>query len=697
MKKQGMRLGRILSTDENADPSFPAWKLSRDGSPPPRVDWWVQQPLAFIGAWEPLSFRRRAGYAYTDEEAFSTSTEFSDAALRKYQQAGANALVVPFAKGFGLKASKTEIDQERDLINRAHRMGLKAGAYIRVDFLIPETVQDDRPDVEEWLARGMHGATSSYYPQQTFRKRLCLLHPGAVAWLEHLFAYASRELLADFLHLDGLGGLTSRPWDNCRCPRCLLSYRSWLKERLPTAAERERLFGICDLDRITFPEFEVSQALPDIISSPELQMWHRYLLDREEAWVRHVRRFTQKLNPALALTGNFGWSRAAGAPRWFARNVERLSPWLDALWAEDSDHLDFADGKIRSRLGVFKTAREYGVSVCHYHWQAEAEKIEASLALSLAANGGNLSCLGFSFRYLPHYSLGLEPKTRYALWMQAHWSLLARTVPWGEIALIRHPESLAWNNGKPAASARAMEQLLVHMQVPWRMFNTIDATLLRQVKTAILPDAECLSDAEIARLKSWVRRGGRLFLTGGTATHDENRRRRPRHGFVSVQGQGGIPAPENGLSPAQQWHHWLRNDFTEFATTDSILPGWKPLIHPYGQGAIGLWPTVAETPSSDLENFLAKLHGPKNLSIQGSPSLLVECNQEPTSGKILLHLIRTEGKAGTCAVTVRHALGWKYLQVLSPDARPPLLRRKGRTLHLSRLSRYALVVFSSAP
>jgi len=686
-----------------ADPAFPTWSLSGKGPAPARVDWWTRQPLSFIGSWEPLTFRRRAGYAYTDEKEFVANAEFSEAALESYRQAGANAMVIPFAKGFGLKAVAPELRQEKELIRRAKKQGLKAGAYIRVDFLVPETLHADCPDVEDWLARGMHGLTSSYYPQQTFRRRLCLLQPGAVAWLEHLFTFAFRELKADFLHLDGFGGISSRVWDNCRCQRCLLSYRTWLKNRLPSQEEREQLFGVVNLDRIAFPEFEVSAPPPGVISSPDMQMAYCYLKEREEAFVRHVRRFTQRLAPGLAITGNFGWMRTAGAPRWFARNVERLMPWMDAVWTEDSDHLDFMDGRIRSRLGVFKTAREYGMSLCHYHWQSEDSGIEASLALSLAANGGNLSCLGFSFRYLPHYSLGLEPKTRFARWMLENRRVLADTVPSGDIALIRHTESLAWNSGKPSSSARSVEQLLVRMQIPWRMFDTIEMHRLQKVRTAILPDTECLSDSEIELLNSWVLGGGRLFFTAGTATHNENRRRRPRNGIL--EHVRDFPPHHSGLSPAQEWCHWLRNDFTEFETSDSILPGWKPVIHSHGKGLLGLWPEIAaaspETPGTParttdaLEAFLRKLHGPMRIQVQAPPSLLVESNHQPATAETLVHLVRTDSGSRPISVSIRNTSGWKGYRVLSPDRRPPVVQIIGKTLRLSRLSRYAVVAFPS--
>src|SRR5690606_38915158 len=130
----------------------------------------------------------------------------------------------------------------RDIICRAQKLGLKVGTYIRVDCVLPELVVQDCPDVYDWLACGMDGRPGTYAPQQTFRKRLCQMQPGAIAWLERLFEYAVTELNADFLHLDGFL-VSGRPWENCRCKRCVASWRNWLKSTLANPAELKRVLG----------------------------------------------------------------------------------------------------------------------------------------------------------------------------------------------------------------------------------------------------------------------------------------------------------------------------------------------------------------------------------------------------------------------------------------------------------------------
>jgi hypothetical protein len=694
------------------NPFIHLWRLSDPGLPLERVAWLQEQPLSFIGSWEPLSFRRRAGYAYTDEAEFMREEEFSDAALDSYVKAGANSLIIPFGKGFGFSAAKNEIAEEKDLVERAHRKGLKVATYIRVDTVIPELVKHDCPDVEQWLSVGMYERRALYSDQQSFRQQICLLHPSAIRWTESLFAYASNEMKADMLHLDGFS-VATYPWDACRCARCLATYRSWLKSEFADENRREQVFGLVDFDRIEFPSFEPRAPLPTVLSSPDMQTWYRYQWDKNLAFTRHVRRCIREINPDMAVSVNFWWSRAANLKRIACQYSEQIFPWVDAVWTEDRFHLDYVKGKIRSRAGMFKTAREYSIPVCHYHWAPKPDQIEASLALSLAGNAGNPSCLGFSFRYLPHYSLGLEAKQRFTAWAKQNWEVLGHTRPTAEIALIRHHPSLAWNARAPWLSAMSLEQLLIGMKVPWRMFDHITADTLEQVRTVLLADAESLSNDEVTILKTWVANGGRLFFTARTGTHDEHRRRRPANVILDwVKNRADAPNPPPGPT---EWFEWYKEDFTEFDLEESDTSGQHAAHYRFGQGTLGYWPTIhvefkgctanqfikpeeLRTPdqSDAIEAFIRQLHGPFSFTVKGPPSLLVECSRQPATGEMLLHLIHTEAGAAPIDVEVVRTQGiWAQPRLLTPDLKPPKIALEGKTIQVIQVQRYAVLAVAA--
>lgn len=683
---------------------FPMWPLSREGEPPPRVSAFRERPLAFIGAWEPLSFRTRAGYAYTDEEEFLRESEFSDAAFARHASAGASSIIFPFAKGFGLAATAEELAQEKDAILRAKARGLLAGAYIRVDIVAPELLRRDCPDVEDWLAVGMDGLRGSYSLQQTWRKRVCFSHVSAARWLEKLLAYGVRDLAADYLHLDGCA-VADRPWETCRCPLCLETYRRWLRERFADPKARRKFFGIVDFEVLEFPEFSPARPLPTVLSSADMQAWYLFQWERGAAFMRHIRRFVRDLSPDVAVTINPpGWGRTTHAHRIRCQRVEPLLPWVDMVMIEDSLHLRYKEGAIRSRIGIFKTAREYDVPVGHYHWLDHPKEIEASLCLSLAANGGNAGCLGFSFRYLPHFELGVGEKQRLTHWAGEHQALLRETRPHGSLALLRHFPSLAWNGREPWVAAGILERLLLQMHVPWRMLDRISEDALRDIQTLLLPDAESLSDRELDILRDWTRGGGRLFFTGRSGTHNEFRRRRPRAAILSWTPERSQPAD------AARWYSWCREDFSEGRMLDGGLKG-EPWIEDFGSGKLGYWPTLCppDAPSlithyveefampensSDLEAFIRNLHGPFSLEVHGPPSILMESATHIPTGDILLHVLQTDIDAPPINLDIHCQDRKGTLRVISPDSAPPRLERRGETLALLSLARYAVLIFS---
>ncbi len=525
-------IGMTLPQPKHA---FDCWRHAYPlGGPPPRAAWFAAEPSIFVGAWEDLAFRRRAGLAWADEtEAYDQ--EFSNDVLNRIAALGCNHLILPHTKGYGRAAIQEGIDKFADIIRRAHDRGLRVGLYLRIDNAIPETLRGEYPDVDDWLTVGELGRRSHYSSQQTFRSRICHLHPSAMRYLEAEFRHAVTVMGADLIHIDGMH-FSFYPSVTCRCPRCTQAYRQWLQESYPDAKQQKELFGPVNFESIALPSFDPLQqagdpgfapfqALGDLVRSPDVQSWFRFRWDGEFALVRHLRRFIHELSPDVAVSINPAWGASYNSYRIFTQWAERLLPWVDAVWSEDPLDLDFKHGRLISRVGTYKTTREYGISTCNYHWMREPGRIEASLALSAAANGGNLACMGFTIRHLPHYSVGASIKQKIALWVKDHWKLFKNTRPAGEIALLRHQPSLAWNSRSPWWTAMACEQLLVQMQIPWRMFDRLDTAAIAEVKTLLVPEAVCLSDAEIATLGSWVRAGGNVLVTSGTASHNEHFRR----------------------------------------------------------------------------------------------------------------------------------------------------------------------------
>lgn len=644
--------------------------------PPPRVRWFADSPSIFVGSWEELAFRKRSGLAWTDESA-AYRQEFSDQTLDQIAEMGCNHLVLPQTKGYGLTAVGGELDYLRDVIRRAHARGLKIGLYLRLDSVVPEILRNEYPDVDQWLTVGSLGRPSHYSSQQTFRWRICHLHPSAMRYLQREIQFAVENMGADLLHFDGMH-FSFYPNETCRCARCLEHYQRWLRQAYADDGVRGEVFGPADFDQIQMPDFDPLQqsgdpgfapfrGLGDFIRSPDIQSWYRFRWDGELALVRHLRRFVHQLNPDVAISINPAWGSTYNGYRVFTSWAERLMPWVDAIWSEDSLHMQFEQGRIISKVGTYKIAREHDVPICNYHWMREPGRLEASLALSAAANAnGSLACMGFTIRHLPHYRVGYEVKQKFAQWVNANKRLFINARPAAEIALLRHQPSLAWNSRSPWWSAMACEQLLVQMQVPWRMFDAIDGQRLKTIRTLLLPDAMCLSDDEIDLLLPWMRQdGGRIFITPATASHNPDLRRRPRNPLASL-----VPAWTDALAKtdeAEQWFDWIEGG--------PEVRGMPPSIADVGRGRIGVWPEIRgrcaqsatfnyldpdqwwpPEQADELAAFVNRLHGDHSVAIEraGAPTMIE--HHRSSDGKDFVHLIQVAEHAEPVELVLRGTL-----------------------------------------
>lgn len=665
------------------------------------------RPISLIGGWEPLCFRRRAGYAWADEGDY-VREEFSDSELDRFVAMGVNCIHIPFAKGYGLKVVAEDLEFYKDITRRAQARGLKVAHYYRIDAVVPETMVHERPTVKDWITRGMFDRSSMYSAQQTNRKRICLLHPGAVEWVEHVIRYAIEEMKTDLMHLDGFF-VAYHPWETCRCTRCLQTYREWLKRKYADPVWRKKVFGIVDFDNIEFPEFEPNAPLPTIISSPDLRAWHEHQWDKQLAFARHIRRYILGLNPNVGMLVNVGWYRNANYYRQLSLLSERIFPWTDAVGLEDDFELSYTPERIVSRLGLLKTAREYGVLVYSYHNSNDEGEVEASLALSLASNGGSMGVMGFVHRYMPSYRISEAAKKRFGDWIKEHWETFRDAEQYGSIALLRHHASLAWNSREPWFAGMAMEQLLVQMRVPWRMLDQIDSVALSGVRTLVLAEIDCLSTEELDVLESWVKTGGRLFFTFRSGLFDGDRQRRSYHPLMRWSAQ--LEEKYNRALGPGDWFDWSVEDY-EVHLEVAHRRQRHPEIVACGEGLLGFWPAIRTglsgcassrrilsadvcLPADHLlmSDFLRDLDGMPEVCISQGEGILFECTRHRDGTALFLHFINTQpqGRKVDAQVDISDFSTMSY-EILSPDLDLATVVSSPSGLTISGLQRYVVIV-----
>ena len=100
--------------------------------------------------------------------------------------------------------------------------------------------------------------------------------------------------------------------------------------------------------------------------------------------------------------------------------------------------------------------------------------------------------------------------------------------------MLRSYASIAYNQASCQLSAILAEQALIEGAVPFHLVFDQHLENLKPYRVLVLPDSECLSDAQIALIRTYVENGGVLMVVGASGMYDEWRRARPSPGLAGL-------------------------------------------------------------------------------------------------------------------------------------------------------------------
>jgi hypothetical protein len=98
-------------------------------------------------------------------------------------------------------------------------------------------------------------------------------------------------------------------------------------------------------------------------------------------------------------------------------------------------------------------------------------------------------------------------------------------------AVLRSFPSITYHNSRAQLSAILVEQSLIQSRIPFALIFDEHLSELSKYKALILPEAECLSDGQLAAIRRFVENGGGLVAVGQSGMYDEWRRRRTEPGL----------------------------------------------------------------------------------------------------------------------------------------------------------------------
>jgi len=633
----------------------------------PRAKWIENGLIDAGGTHEPSIFVIRRGGQRLDAREQNELAESEDA-LRMLKAQGIEVFHTHLYKGFGMAAEMPGMEQTRHTAEIAHRLGLKVDTYIQWNTMMYETFFAEEPRAQNWVQRDARGRPIllTYGYQQSYRYRPCFANQEYLDYLKKIVRYAVEEVKTDFIHFDNFD-LNPEP-DSCHDEACTRGFRAHLKQKY-TPAQRKERFGFENVDFVNPPEWNEPNppSRMQVIYDPAIQEWIDYRCQLMADALRQMAVYVKSMNPEVVIEinphGITGGNRAWEA----AIDHSRILKSTQVFWTEESVDPGFgADGRLLSHIRSYKLARTYRNVLMTY-----ISDNPIAMGEALAFN----QTIGFA---------GSAPipseMQRYVAFYRKNRELYTGSQDVANVAVLRSYPSITYNQRSVQLATILVEQALIQGRIPFDLIFDEHLENLSKYKVLVLPETECLSDAQLASIRKFVAGGGGLVATGQAGRYDQWRRLRVVPGL-------------KGLIDTQP----AARDYEEEVVTVEV--GGAPVRKDYEKGRVVYIPAVRfDGPLPEFGKYFPvdprfwKL--PKDarditdgvrwaarddipVEVNGPAYLVASVVEQPTKQRWMVHLVNYNARRTpalepvevTCRIPAGKSV--KGIRLFSPDAVEP--------------------------
>lgn len=633
----------------------------------PRAKWIDNGLIDAGGNHEPTIFVVRRGGQRLDAREQNERAESEDA-LRRLKEQGIEVFHTHFYKGFGMAAERPGMEQTKHTAEVAHRLGLKIDTYLQWDSMMYETFFAEEPRAQHWIQRDERGRPIllTYGYQQSYRYRPCFANQEYLDYLKKIVRYAVEEVKTDFIHFDNFD-LNPEP-DSCHDETCTRGFQAYLRQKYTPAQRRER-FGFANVDFVSPPQWNEQNppSRMQVIYDPAIQEWIDYRCQVMSEALRQMATYAKSMNPEVVIEVNphgiTGGNRAWEA----AIDHSRILKWTQAFWTEESIEPGFgADGRLLSHIRSYKLARTYRNVLMTY-----ISENPVAMAEGLAFN----QTVGFA---------GTDPlrpeMLRYVEFYRKHRGLFTGTQDVATVAVLRSYPSITYNQRKVQLATILVEQALIQARIPFDLVFDEHMEDLSKYRALVLPETECLTDAQLASIRRFVAAGGGLVATGQAGRYDQWRRLRALpglKGLVDTQGaardyEEEVAAVELGGAPERREYEKGRVVYIPAVRFDGPLPEFGKFF----QVDPRFWKQPKNARDvTDGVRWAARDDIP--VEVTGPAYLVANAVEQPAQQRRIVHLVNYNAAQtpvlGPVEVTCRIPAGRsvKGIRIYSPDAVGP--------------------------
>jgi hypothetical protein len=327
---------------------------------------------------------------------------------------------------------------------------------------------------------------------------------------EKIIRYVVENVKTDFIHFDNFD-LNYPPAADFN-PAAIEAFRKFLKERYLPQQRVER-FGFEDVSYVLPPMWndENPAEKMEVVNDPVMQEWIDFrcwtMTTRLAECARFVRSLSKEIvievNPHGLVGSNRAWEAGINHPD--------LMQYTNVIWTEDDNNPRWEKGVAIGKFRHFKLGRTTSNYILTYCGKPN------DFAENLALN----RTIGFLGTEVP---AGVAKK--YLDFWRQNRELYTNVTGAEKIAVLRSYPSMAYNNLETQIAVNMAEQVLQQRQIPFDIIFDQQLGQLSKYYVVVLADQESLSDESVTALKTYVREGGGIVMTGNSGRYDKWRRKR---------------------------------------------------------------------------------------------------------------------------------------------------------------------------
>lgn len=478
----------------------------------------------------------------------------SEESAKLMESLGLNILHTRFYKGMGWDFESKDFPRVKQFVDNCHKHHIRVLAYTQFTTLYYETMMEEIPDLENWVALDEHGAKRVYHGSDYFRWIPCTNTPEFEAYLKKVIRIALEEGNFDGIMVDNSDAPA------CYCPRCVELFREYLSDKIPDPEER---FGILNFKHVLPPVMKTGYGENQ---DPLYQQWVNFRCERVSALYQRLYNFAKSCNPSAIFSGNIQNIRRRDMAGTAALDMADMADCFDLFVSQSGNAPGLDDGCIINRVREMKLSKALKtpiLALCDDDAGAPEEKYVLTL-MEDAVFGGiptdrtimkpdremvSRELIDFRRPILQRFNQTVESE---------HASLSAED--YEPVKILYSYNSVKFSK-KSYQAILGAEEVFLRNHVPYGLLISSDSHSFEipdNTEVLVLCNQNCLSDNEINSIIRFAGKGGKVLITGESGWHDELYRQRRDNPLVDkLEGMDHVT--------------WLTD--TEFAPVKS--GGWK--------------------------------------------------------------------------------------------------------------------------